>query len=102
MEYLKPRFPWVQFISNTENAGFGAANNQGLELATGKNILFLNPDTIVSEDSFEKCIALLESEAGAGACGVRMIDGRGRYLKESKRGFPAFKNLCPILFGSFE
>jgi N-acetylglucosaminyl-diphospho-decaprenol L-rhamnosyltransferase len=89
MEYLKPRFPWVQFINNTENAGFGAANNQGLELATGKNILFLNPDTIVSEDSFEKCIALLESEAGAGACGVRMIDGCGRYLKESKRGFPS-------------
>jgi N-acetylglucosaminyl-diphospho-decaprenol L-rhamnosyltransferase len=89
IEYLRPRFPWVQFIYNAENAGFGAANNQGLQLAKGKNILFLNPDTIVAEDSFEKCIALLESQADAGACGVRMIDGSGRYLKESKRGFPS-------------
>ena len=89
LEYLRPRFPWVQFIGNQKNAGFGAANNQGLERAKGKNILFLNPDTIIAEDSFIKCISLLQSEDGAGACGVRMIDGSGKYLKESKRGFPS-------------
>src|SRR5262245_8591501 len=55
--YLKPFFPDVNFIVNEENLGFAKACNQGVKLATGKYILFLNPDTIVAEDCFQKCIA---------------------------------------------
>ena len=89
MEYLLARFPEVNFIDNPENLGFSKACNQGLELATGKYVLFLNPDTILSEDSISKCLLFFESHADAGACGVRMIDGRGRFLPESKRSFPS-------------
>lgn len=89
IEYLLPRFPFVQFIKNTINLGFSRANNQGLQKANGKYILFLNPDTILPEDAFTKCIAFMESTADAGALGVQMIDGTGQYLKESKRGFPS-------------
>lgn len=87
-QWLLPRFPLVQFILNTENRGFGAANNQALALARGRYILFLNPDTILPEDVFSTCLAFMESFHRAGAAGVRMIDGSGRFLKESKRGFP--------------
>jgi N-acetylglucosaminyl-diphospho-decaprenol L-rhamnosyltransferase len=86
--YLAPKFPFVHFIENTKNVGFAKANNQALTLAKGKYILFLNPDTILPEDAFTTCIQFMESHADAGALGVRMIDGSGRYLKESKRGFP--------------
>jgi N-acetylglucosaminyl-diphospho-decaprenol L-rhamnosyltransferase len=89
LEYLREKFPFVQFISNHENVGFAKANNQLLEKATGKYVLFLNPDTIIPEDLFTKCIAFLQSHADAGALGVRMIDGSGKFLKESKRGFPS-------------
>jgi N-acetylglucosaminyl-diphospho-decaprenol L-rhamnosyltransferase len=89
LEYLQPKFPQVKFISNTKNVGFAKANNQALLKASGKFILFLNPDTIVAEDSFEKCISFLALNKNAGAVGVRMIDGSGFYLKESKRGFPS-------------
>jgi GT2 family glycosyltransferase len=89
IEYLQPRFPSVTFIKNTVNQGFSKANNQGLQKATGKYILFLNPDTILSEDAFTKCIGFMESTPDAGALGVQMIDGTGQYLKESKRGFPS-------------
>lgn len=89
MEYLLSRFPEVNFIDNPENLGFSKACNQGLELAKGKYVLFLNPDTILSEDSISKCLLFFESHADAGACGVRMIDGRGRFLPESKRSFPS-------------
>ena len=65
--YLQPVFPSVQFISNKENAGFGKACNQGLRLSTGKHILFLNPDTIIPEDCFQKCISFLEAQQDAGA-----------------------------------
>ena len=89
IEYLRPKFPFVRFIRNDENIGFARANNQALQLANGKYVLFLNPDTIIPEDCFSKCLAFMDAHPLAGALGVRMIDGRGRFLKESKRGFPS-------------
>ncbi len=89
MEYLKPRFPEVQFVANTVNLGFAKACNQGLAIATGRYILFLNPDTIVPEDCFQQCIRFFSEHADAGAVGVKMVDGCGRFLKESKRAFPS-------------
>jgi N-acetylglucosaminyl-diphospho-decaprenol L-rhamnosyltransferase len=86
--YLQPRFPFVRFIANTGNSGFGRANNQALAQSRGKYILFLNPDTILPEDCFQQCLAFMDARPNAGALGVRMIDGSGRYLPESKRGFP--------------
>jgi GT2 family glycosyltransferase len=89
MEYLLSRFPRVNFIDNPSNAGFAKANNQGLVHAKGRYILFLNPDTIVSENALGNCLNFLEGHPEAGACGVRMLDGSGRFLPESKRGFPS-------------
>lgn len=86
--YFENRFPPVKFIWNETNIGFGKANNLGLKYATGEYILFLNPDTIIPEDCFKKCISFLQSKNDTGALGVKMIDGSGRFLKESKRSFP--------------
>ncbi|MCU0323238.1 MAG: glycosyltransferase family 2 protein [Chitinophagaceae bacterium] len=87
--YLQPQFATVQFIANTENVGFGKANNQALAIAKGDYILFLNPDTIVPEDCFEKCIAFFEQTPNCGALGIKMVDGKGIFLPESKRAFPS-------------
>ena len=77
-----------KFFQIDYNGGFARACNQGFVFAHGKYVLFLNPDTVVSENSLKDCIAFLESHKDAGAVGVRMIDGKGKYLKESKRGLP--------------
>ena len=87
--YLEPAFPDVKFIWNDENRGFAKANNQALQLASGDYVLFLNPDTLVPEDCFSKCIAFLEAHPDAGALGIRMLDGKGQFLPESKRSFPS-------------
>lgn len=87
--YLSPLFPWARFIVNPANEGFAKANNKALQEATGKYILFLNPDTVIPEDSLVKCIAFMEQHPDAGALGVRMVNGENIYLKESKRGFPS-------------
>lgn len=87
-DYLPVRFPRVKFIWNEENVGFAKACNQGLVRATGKCILFLNPDTIVSPDCFIKCIRFFENDMTIGAIGVRMIDENGFFLKESRRALP--------------
>ncbi|CAN5826662.1 glycosyltransferase family 2 protein [soil metagenome] len=88
-QYFNAKFDKVTFIWNKENIGFGRANNLALKLATGDHILFLNPDTIIAEDCLEKCLAIFKNKPSTGALGVKMIDGGGNYLKESKRAFPS-------------
>lgn len=99
LAYLKPRFPEFVFIHNDQNKGFGAACNQGLAISKGKYVLFLNPDTIVPEDCFTKSISFLRDNPHVGALGVRMIDGSGKFLKESKRAFPSPMTSLFKLFG---
>lgn len=85
---IKNEFPVVKLIINTFNCGFSAANNQAIIKSSGKFILILNPDTIVEKDTFSKCIEFMNLHADAGALGIRMTDGEGSFLPESKRAFP--------------
>jgi O-antigen biosynthesis protein len=85
---ISSRFPEVRLIMNHKNSGFSVANNQALKLATGRYLLLLNPDTIVEEETFRKCIKFMDDHPDAGAAGVRMIDGKGGFLPESKRAIP--------------
>lgn len=86
---VKSKFPEVQIIANKENVGFSRANNQAIALSKGEYVLLLNPDTVVREDTFEKTVEFLDAHPEAGALGVKMIDGKGNFLPESKRGFPS-------------
>lgn len=99
IEYLTHKFPVVTFIANKENTGFAKACNQGFGQAKGNYILFLNPDTIVPEDCFTKCISFFEANKDVGALGIRMLDGSGNFLKESKRSFPSPSTSLYKLFG---
>lgn len=87
-EFLKKKFPWIKLISLPENIGFGRANNIGIKEAGGKYILFLNPDTILPENVLTDVLAFMQQTPDAGALGLRMIDGSGNFLPESKRSFP--------------
>ncbi len=89
VDMVKARFPEVYLIANQHNPGFSVANNQAIHLSKAKYVLLLNPDTIVAEDTFQKCIDFMETHPDAGGLGVRMIDGTGAFLPESKRGFPS-------------
>lgn len=88
VQMVRDVFPEVQLIANEHNPGFSVANNQAIHQAKGKYILLLNPDTIVEEDTFRKVINFMDTHAEAGALGVRMLDGKGRFLPESKRSLP--------------
>ena len=87
-DFLEPLFPNFHFIRSKENNGFAKANNLILKRCRGEFVLFLNPDSILAEDSLDICISFFRDHMDAGALGVRMIDGAGRFLRESKRGFP--------------
>ncbi|MGC9343336.1 MAG: glycosyltransferase family 2 protein, partial [Bacteroidales bacterium] len=85
---IREKFPWVNLIESKENLGFSKGNNLALKKAKGEFCLLLNPDTVVEEDTFTKCIDFMRSNEDAGALGVHMIDGRGNFLPESKRALP--------------
>ena len=87
-QMVEEKFQEVKFIANKENLGFSKANNQAIRIAKGEYILLLNPDTVVEEDSFLKIVDFMDRTPDAGGLGVKMIDGRGRFLPESKRGLP--------------
>lgn len=87
-DMVKNEFPAVELIINRENTGFSFANNQAIKKAIGSFVLVLNPDTIIEADTFSKCIGFMKDHSDAGALGVKMINGEGMYLPESKRAFP--------------
>jgi GT2 family glycosyltransferase len=96
---VREKFPLVKLIVNTTNTGFSVANNQAIKQASGKYVLLLNPDTVVQEDTFEKCLAFMENHPDAGGLGIKMLDGKGNFLPESKRGLPTPNVAFYKLFG---
>ena len=89
VEMVRNKFPNVHLIANTQNTGFATANNQAIRACSGEYVLLLNPDTLVEENTFSTCLDFMEVHPEAGALGVKMLDGSGKYLPESKRGFPS-------------
>lgn len=85
---VQHKFPEFLMIANKQNTGFSYANNQALKIAKGAYCLLLNPDTVVEEDTFKKVVDFMDSHQDAGGLGVKMIDGKGNFLPESKRGLP--------------
>ncbi len=88
LEMVRKKFPDVHLIANKDNVGFSKANNQAMRIAKGEYVLLLNPDTVVEEDTFEKVVNFMDNHSDAGGLGVRMLDGKGKFLPESKRGLP--------------
>ncbi len=77
-EMVAADFPQVRLIASKDNLGFAKGNNRGIALAQGKNVLLLNPDTLVPEGTLQKCLAYLDSQdarVGAMTCRVQSRDG---------------------------
>ncbi len=88
VEIVKEKFPQVKLIINEVNVGFGRANNQALEIAEGKYLVLINPDTIVTEDTFEKLIDFFERTPDAGMAGPKVLNPDGSLQLPCRRSFP--------------
>ena len=96
---IRDKFPNVILIENQTNIGFSKANNQAVKIAKGEYVCILNPDTIVSEDTFHKILTFSENKSNLGIVGCRMIDGSGHFLPESKRNIPSIRIAFQKLLG---
>lgn len=97
LDYLRPKFPEVVFIANEDNPGFAKANNQAIRQCRGEYVLLLNPDTVIGEESLRTLCYFMDEHPAAGGIGVKMLDGHGVFLPESKRAFPSpWVSFCKI------
>lgn len=75
-----------------ENLGFSKGNNRGLELVTGKYVLFLNSDVYVQDVNFADLIHYMDEHDKVGALTVRVELPSGGIDPASHRGFPSLWN----------
>lgn len=70
---INKEYGWVKVIKN-KNEGFGAGNNRGYEISSGRYLLFLNPDTILVEPIFEFVVQRFEEDEELALFGVQLLD----------------------------
>ncbi len=90
VESVRNKFPEVVVIANSQNLGFAAANNQGIEKSQGEYILLLNPDTIIHSDSLDILIEFMDKNEDVGICGPQLLNQDGT-IQSSVRCFPTFR-----------
>jgi GT2 family glycosyltransferase len=89
---VQERFPEARLIENIENRGFGKANNQALRVATGRYVLLLNSDALLTENAVSELFRCMENHSEAGmACG-QLLNADGS-RQNSIAAFPSLLTL---------
>ncbi|HDR04608.1 MAG TPA: glycosyltransferase [Candidatus Marinimicrobia bacterium] len=97
--FVEKSFPEVKLIANNENLGFGKANNQALRQASGKYVLFLNPDTIVQDDTFSTMIRFMEANEQIALSGCKILNADGTLQAACRRSIPTPGVAIPKMLG---
>lgn len=85
----------TKIIFNKENVGYGKANNQGVQIASGDYILFLNSDVIVGKINFSKIIDYINRNLQVGVVTVKVKLSNGKIDPACHRGFPTlWRSFC--------
>ncbi|MEQ8677441.1 MAG: glycosyltransferase family 2 protein [Aggregatilineales bacterium] len=87
VEMIQKEFEQVVLLAQSANVGFTKGNNIGLEVARGKYILLLNPDTEIIGDSLQQMVRFLEAHTDVGIAGPHTLNTDGTY-QSTRRRFP--------------
>lgn len=68
------KIPGIHFIASPVNLGFAGANNLGFRLASGRAVLFLNPDTLLTTPAVRLMYEFLQSDPSVGVVGARQLN----------------------------
>lgn len=69
-DMVAEKFPNVHLVRNQDNRGFGAANNQGCEAASGDLVLYLNSDAYASPGAIETLAEVFSDPSVVAAGGM--------------------------------
>ena len=87
-EVILNEFPDVKLIVNKENLGFSKAVNIGLDISKGNNICILNPDTLISDNTFNILLDYLTNSPNTGCIGPKIVNDDGEIQLSCKRSLP--------------
>ena len=87
VEVVREKFPEAKLVEQ-ENRGFGAGNNAGMRVASGRYFLLLNPDAWLTEGALEALVAFADEHPEAAVVGPRLRNPDGS-LQRSVRGYPS-------------
>ncbi|HVB64659.1 MAG TPA: glycosyltransferase [Nitrolancea sp.] len=87
VDSVRRRFPGAKLIELQQNIGFAAANNRAVKDASGRFVVFLNPDTTVVGDAFGLLLNYIEKQEDVGVVGPRLIYPDGT-TQSTRRRFP--------------
>lgn len=97
LQEVRRRFPSVAVIEPGYNSGYTGGNNIGYRQATGRNVLFLNPDTRIKERTLDELVSRADSNPQFGAIGPKVLKQDGS-LQLSCYPPPTVMNvLCSVL-----
>jgi len=96
-EMVLREFPKVKLITNHENLGFAKANNQAIRYTSSRYVLLLNPDMRVFPDTLENMIGWLDNHSKVWVAGCKLVDERGRVIRQVRRLPTVWDQLLIIL-----
>jgi len=102
-DMVKKDFSQVILIENSQNRGFAAANNQGIDISKGRYVLLLNSDTIVLDNAIAKTVVFADGHQEAAVVGCRVLNP-DRTLQSTCFMFPSILNMllsCTYLYKIF-
>lgn len=91
VEFIRTHYPSAHLISNKNNRGFAAANNQALHLSRGRYIFLLNPDAEFLPSSFQSLIAFMDTHPHIGLIGIKIINPDGTVQESYSHEYPGQK-----------
>ncbi|MEM7314141.1 MAG: glycosyltransferase family 2 protein, partial [Planctomycetota bacterium] len=90
VDMVRQKHPSVKLIDARANLGFAGANNRGIQEATGDYVLLLNSDTILEDDSLQRCVTWMENNPRLGAISPSLI-GMDDNPQRAYHAFPSLK-----------
>jgi GT2 family glycosyltransferase len=91
LEMVRAEFPDVRVIANTDNVGYGTANNQGTDVAQGRYFALVNSDIEVFAGTLQRLVAFMDANPDVGVLGPRVLNADGT-LQPSCRTFPSLRS----------
>lgn len=97
-EMMRREFPQVELIANSENLGFGRANNQALPRCRGRHLLLLNPDTLVESGAISGLVEAMDTQKDIAVLGCRLRNADGSLQRWTGGAYPRLLNLLNHYF----
>jgi len=103
VEAVRSAFPGVRCIVNDRNRGFAGANNQAIRQASGRYVVLLNTDAVLTPAALATIVDFMDSHRDVAVCGGQLLNGDGS-LQNSIANVPTLatellnKSLLRLLF----